>query len=252
VPGDLQPQLLEGATDRLTLKAAPEGWQVGVFSGAVDNNEAQDWVLRWNGTDWFDMRPWRGSASIFGLAAYDAEGNVSIDVDISNTLTVRTIVALNLLQYQYTDTGRVWQTVDTGLECKWARVDIDDASRDREIYIVIQTLTDEVELYRCSTFGDTLTLVRSYGSGSYPSIMIAPDGVRQIVWIEGGAVKSVIEDAEDNIIEAEFTAYAAADSIGIDIAYDRKGTGSKGAVLTLVEGGTVKAFDSDDGGKTFS
>jgi hypothetical protein len=161
-------------------------------------------------------------------------------------------VSSNLLQYQYTDTKRVWQTVDTGKECKWARVAIDDASRSRHIYIVIQTLTDTVELYRCTTFGDTLTLVRSYGAGSYPSIMIGPDGVRQIVWIESGAVKSVIEDAQDNIIEAEFTAYSAADDVGIDVAYDRKQTGLKGAVLVLVEGGTVKALDSDDGGKTFS
>lgn len=252
VPGSLQPQLIHAASDHLTLKAAPSGWQVATFSEAVDNNESQNWVLRWNSINWFLMRPWRGSASIFGLATFEPEGNVSCDVDISNTLAVRTLVASSLLQYEYTDTGRVWQTVDTGKECKWARVDIDDASRDRSIYIVIQTLSDEVELYRCTTFGDTLTLVRSYGSGTYPSIMIAPDGVRQIVWIESGAVKSVIEDAQDNIIEAEFTAYAAADSVGIDIAYDRKSVGSKGAVLVLVEGGTVKAFDSDDGGKTFT
>jgi len=252
VPGDLQPQLIHGGTDHLVLHAAPTGWQVATFSEGVNNSEAQDWLLRWNGTDWFEMRPWRGSASIFGLPVFDASGNVSIDVDISNTLAVRTLVSSNLLHYQYTDTGRVWQTVDTGKACKWARVAIDDASRSRHIYIVLQTLTDTVELYRCTTFGDTLTLVRSYGSGAYPSIMIGPDGVRQIVWIEAGAVKSVIEDAQDNIIETEFTAYASADDVGIDIAYDRKDTGSKGAVLVLVEGGTVKALDSDDGGKTFS
>jgi hypothetical protein len=75
VPGDLQPELIHGGVNHLLFDTAPHGWSVGTFSKAVDNNESQDWVLRWDNTDWFSMRPWRGQVGIFGLATpTDARG----------------------------------------------------------------------------------------------------------------------------------------------------------------------------------
>jgi hypothetical protein len=67
VPDNIQPQLKNGGADTLSLATAPHGWRVGTFQGAVTNSEGYTWELWWNGVHWFDMRPWRGQTSIFGL-----------------------------------------------------------------------------------------------------------------------------------------------------------------------------------------
>jgi hypothetical protein len=68
VPGNIAPQLWHASADHLGVIASPEGWTAREFSGPVDNNESQDWVLKWNGTEWFSMRPWRGTANVFKFA----------------------------------------------------------------------------------------------------------------------------------------------------------------------------------------
>jgi hypothetical protein len=68
VPGSLQPQLKIGGVDQLTTATAPTGWKVGIFQGAVTNNEGYDWEFWWNSIHWFDMRAWRGQTAVLGLA----------------------------------------------------------------------------------------------------------------------------------------------------------------------------------------
>jgi hypothetical protein len=68
VPGIIQPQLKKAGVDTLTYASAPTGWSVGIFQGAVTNNEGYDWEFWWNSTHWFDMRAWRGQTAVLGLA----------------------------------------------------------------------------------------------------------------------------------------------------------------------------------------
>lgn len=68
VPGDLQPELIHGGVNHLAFESAPTGWRVGTFSEAVNNNESQDWMFRWDNRNRFSMRPWRGQVGVFGLA----------------------------------------------------------------------------------------------------------------------------------------------------------------------------------------
>lgn len=69
VPGAQQPKLMHDDLDQLDFESAPLGWQVGTFDLAVDGAEDQDFILRWNNTDWYGLRPWRGTANVLGLAS---------------------------------------------------------------------------------------------------------------------------------------------------------------------------------------
>ena len=73
VPGALQPQLKKDGLDTLAFVSAPHGWSAATFQGSVDNNEGYDWEFWWDGTNWFNMRPWRGQTSVLGMGTGTAK-----------------------------------------------------------------------------------------------------------------------------------------------------------------------------------
>ncbi len=67
VPGLTSPKLMKDGRDYLTAVTAPLGWSVSQFQYPVTNDEGYDYTFRWDGKDWFKMRPWRGTANVLGL-----------------------------------------------------------------------------------------------------------------------------------------------------------------------------------------
>jgi hypothetical protein len=253
VPGNVLPQLIHGGTNHLAFEASPEGWSVGTFSEAVDNNESQDWELRWNETTWFSMRPWRGQASIFGMSGM-GESVMSFDVDHNSHIHVLATL---------TDSGKVkigiagnplaWEYVTTTIDASWVCCRIDRDSPDQAILLVVED-AGSVKLYKSVDRAETFTLSRtvtSSGTPKKPAILVGRNGVRQMYWIDGTDVKGQIADRADNIIESTFTAVTGVEDKGVAVDEDVTETGKKRTLLYVVQGGALTELKSDDG-KTFS
>jgi hypothetical protein len=252
VPGNVQPQLIHSSTNHLAFETAPTGWSVGVFSGAVTNNESQDWVLKWNETEWFEMRPWRGQVGMFGIAGVE-ESVMSFDVDHNSHLHILATV---------TDAGKVkigiagnplaWDYITTTIDASWVCCRIDRDSTDQAILLLVED-AGSVKLYKSVDRAESFTLARtvtSSGTPTKPAILVGRNGVRQMYWIDGTDVKGQIADRADNIIESTFTAVTGVEDRGVAVDEDVTETGKKRTVLYVVQGGALTELKSDDG-KTF-
>lgn len=250
VPGNTAPELIHGGVNHLGFEPAPSGWSAGTFSGAVSNNESQDWELKWNETVWFSMRPWRGQIGVYGVAGLD-EAVMSFDVDHNSHLHVlATITSAGKVKIGIAGNPLAWEYITTAIDANWVCCRIDRDSVNQAILLLVAD-AGSVKLYTSVDRGESFTLSRTVGSGSKPAILVGRNGVRQMYWIDGTDVKGQIADRADTVIESTFTAVSGVEDKGVAVDEDVTETGKKRTILYCVQGGAVTEFKSDDG-KTFS
>ena len=250
MPGNTAPELIHGGVNHLGFEPTPSGWSAATFSGAVTNNESQDWVLKWNETEWFSMRPWRGQVGVYGVAGLD-EAVMSFDVDHNSHLHVlATITSAGKVKIGIAGNPLAWEYITTAIDASWVCCRIDRDSANQAILLLVAD-AGSVKLYTSVDRGESFTLSRTVGSGTKPAILVGRNGVRQMYWIDGADVKGQIADRADTVIESTFTAVSGVEDKGVAVDEDVTETGKKRTILYCVQGGAVTEFKSDDG-KTFS
>ena len=203
VPGNTPPELNNGGSDHLTLATAPEGWTVCEFSEAVTNNEAQDWMFRWSGVDWFEMRPWRGQAFI-GMdtvsegdpLTYDVLKNLRHCVGFIKTTTA-------WLSISSTNGPYTWTDIDTTYTADYFDIAYHDGSG--ALYLAIVD-GGAITLYKTTDEGGTLTSVMTLGSGDFSAIEWTPNNLLYAYRLDsGGTLYGRVLDAQANTVVSETT-----------------------------------------------
>jgi hypothetical protein len=201
VPGNTPPELNHASTNHLTSATSPEGWVVGEFSEAVTNNESQDWMFRWSGVDWFEMRPWRGQAFV-GMETQEEGDPLTYDVlkNLRHCLGyLKTGTAW--LSISSTNGPYTWTDIDTTQAADYFDIAYHDGSGALFLSIVD---AGAIELYKTTDEGATLTSIMTLGSGDFSAIEWTPNNLLYAYRLDsGGTLYGRVLDAEQNTVVSE-------------------------------------------------
>ena len=201
VPGNTVQQLNNGGTDHLALETSVDGWTVQSFSEAVTNNEAEDWMYRWSGVDWFEMRPWRGQV-FMGMASEEAGEPLTYDV-LQNLRHCLGYIKSGTawLSHSESNSPYSWVDIDTGETADYFDIAYHDGSGALYLSIVD---AGAITLYKTSDEGGTLTTVMTLGSGDYSAMEWTPNNLLYAYRLDsGGTLYGRVLDAAGNTIVSE-------------------------------------------------
>jgi len=250
VPGNTPPYLIHASVDHLENATAVDGWTVRTFSGAVDNNESQDWMFNWSGVDWFEMRPWRGQAFV-GMATADDGDPLTYDV-LKN---IRHCVG-------YLKTGTAWLSISsTNSPYTWTDIDtaqtadyFDIAYHDGSGALLLSVVDGgAITLYKTVDEGDTLTSIMTLGSGDFSAIEWTPNNLLYAYRLDsGGTLYGRVLDAQYNTVVSE----TATNLTGLDQkAFDIRvsvNSNQKQVIGVTYQIGGVRLFKTATDGFTFA
>jgi hypothetical protein len=250
VPGNTVAELIYGAVDHLENATAVDGWTVRTFSEAVTNNEAEDWMFRWSGVDWFEMRPWRGQAFV-GMATeedgdpltYDVLKNLRHCVGYLKTGTA-------WLSISSTNGPYTWTDVDTAQAADYFDIAYHDGSGTLLLSVVD---AGAITLYKTTDEGDTLTSIMTLGSGDFSAIEWTPNNLLYAYRLDsGGTLYGRVLDAQYNTVVSE----TATNLTGLDQkAFDVRvsvNSNQKQVIGVTYQIGGVRLFKTATDGITFA
>jgi hypothetical protein len=250
VPGNLAPSLIHSSTDHLQNATSPEGWTVKTFSEAVTNNESQNWMFRWSGVDWFEMRPWRGQAFV-GMAT--AEDGDPLTYDVLKNLRHCT---------GYLKSGTAWLSISSeNGPYTWTDVDtaqaadyFDIAYHDGSGALLLSVVDGgAITLYKTVDEGDTLTSIMTLGSGDFSAIEWTPNNLLYAYRLDsGGTLYGRVLDAQYNTVVSETTTnLTGLDQKAFDVRVSVNSDQKQVIGVTYQIGG-VRLFKTATDGLTFA
>lgn len=236
---------LEGPSGIVTSGiTAPAGWAITRHAHPLDNTEAQADYSIVRGTEFAEVRPWRGWYMV--LVGQTPGSGIAIACRSDRYLALARIEESIRIKFAYA--GQTWgPEVDTTIDAIHVAIAWDYSKEKR--LVMVTSEDDDVALRYTEDNGENWSSLVTVGSGIRPAIGIDFDGQHFIYWLDGDAIKGRRYDASLAPAGAEFTVHSGVDTDGgVDVAVTIRGSGQVTVDMVHIDGsGGVIHTTSQDG-----
>lgn len=252
-PGPVALKLLDPSLNVWTVAASTlPGWSLSQHRHIVDNSEAIDHEIHYDGVKLADVRPWHGFFAVHGFPN-TAGTNVTYDVSLGQE-HYRAFINDGTVWFSTSPNRLAWVDFDTGLAGEWACVRVHRHGKTRVITLFVED-AGAIKKYESTDQGETWTMATTLSSGSdnvQPCACVSLDGTTYVYWIKGSGPYDIYHcrlDASGAVVLAAtaVTGVGNVDLAGIAVDESNVAPGGRRIVLQVIQSGAVVHYVSTDG-----
>ena len=229
-------------------ESAPSGWHAAYHQHVIDNSEALDFEVRFAGTEYANVRPWRGYLWVYGEAA-PTSGGIAYDVSMALRHAVARITDAGDVELAWASNYpkplvlSAWVpaglTGVTAVALRW--------SQDGKQIYLYTVEAGSVKERSTNDLGATYSMATTIGSGTQTAACISRPGQRFVYRVDSGAILVKILDPQGNTIKTGTAVASGVDDAPIAVDSSTSASGELTIILWYIAGGSLTQKVSPDG-----